>query len=185
MRHLAAAAAVFALAAGSAAAQAPAGQRLSGTIKSASATGVVLAAASGDVSLQITPQTRILLNRNVSASELKVGAYLGTANVTTGEGGRAQEVHIADNGGNVHTVMDANANLMMTNGHVRSVKKTAEGQEIEVDHGAATTRRVVVPASAPITRRVAGDASDLKPGVTVTALHQNGTAQIMVVDPPK
>ena len=61
-----------------------------------------------------------------TVSEIKPGGYLGTANVTSPAGGKATEVHLMDNGPNVHFAMDADKGLMMTNGHVKSVQTTAK-----------------------------------------------------------
>ena len=165
------AAAAFSLTAAAAHAQMPQGQRLTGTVKSVDAAHVVLSAASGDVDLAITPQTRILVRQKASAADIKAGAYLGTANVTDPSGaGQATEVHMMADGPNVHSVMDESKHLVMTNGHVKSVATTAKGQEMDVDYGAAATQHVVVPAGAPVTRLAPADISAVKPGETIAAL---------------
>ena len=162
--------AAFALAA-AAHAQMPQGQRLAGTVKSVAGGHVVIAAASGDADLTVTPQTRILVQQKASAGDIKPGAYLGTANVTDAAGqGQAAEVHMMDNGPNVHSVMDADKHLMMTNGHVKSVATTAKGEELDVDYGSGAPQHVVVPAGAPVTRLAPADLSAVKAGETVNAL---------------
>ena len=182
------AAAVAVLAVGAAVAQAPQ-QRLAGTVKSVAAGHLVIAGATGDVDLVLAPTTRIIAMQAASSSEIKPGTYLGTANVTTDDGGRATEVHLADNGPNVHSVMNASAGLMMTNGHVKSVATTAKGQELDVDYGAGS-RHVVVPPNTPVTRMTPADLTALKPGTSVTAAAQTATdgklvALFVAIQPPK
>jgi hypothetical protein len=159
----------FALAAGAAAAQAPAA--VTGTVKSVTADHVVIATATGDVDLAVTPQTRVLARQKASAEEIKAGAYLGTANVTTADGGVANEVHLMATGPNVANTAMGAPNLVMTNGHVKSVKTTPKGQEMDVDYGGAETRHVVVPANTPVTRLAA---ATLTPGATVSARTATG-----------
>ncbi|HEV2532667.1 hypothetical protein [Phenylobacterium sp.] len=182
------AAAVATLAVGAAVAQAPQ-QRLAGTVKSLAAGHLVITGATGDVDLVLAPTTRIVLLKAASSSEIKPGAYLGTANVTTEEGGRATEVHLADNGPNVHSVMNAGTGLMMTNGHVKSVATTGKGQEMDVDYGTGA-RHVVVPPNTPVTRMNPADVTALKPGTSVTAAAQTATdgklvAVFVAIQPPK
>ena len=163
---LAAAAVLELAAAHPASAQTAAAKTVSGTVKSVSADHVVIATATGDVDLAVTPQTRVLAREKASAEEIKAGAYLGTANVTTADGGVANEVHLMASGPNVANTAMGAPNLVMTNGHVKSVKTTPKGQEMDVDYGGAETRHVIVPANTPVTRLAA---ATLTPGASVTA----------------
>lgn len=143
-------------------------QRIAGTVKSLSSDQLVLGTDKGEVRLPITPQTRVLASETASATEIAPGSYLGTANVTTADGGEATEVHLMASGPNVHTPMD-DAGMMMTNGRVKSVTTTSRGREMDIDYGAGS-RHVVVPAQAPVTRMVASDLASLKTGTAVTAI---------------
>ncbi len=196
MRLTLAIAAAFAIAAGAAQGQTPAAppsapqsmpQRVSGAVKALAPGHLVLTTASGEVDLLVTPETRVLTRTTASAAEIGAGSYLGSANVTTPEGGKATEVHLMADGPNVHSIMDANAGLMMTNGHVTSVETTAKGREMEVNYGAGA-RRIVVAADTPVTRMVASDLSSLKPGAAVTAILKPGegppTATYITLTPP-
>lgn len=185
-------AAALAIAAGAAQGQTPAApqpmpQRVSGAVKALAPGHLVLTTASGEVDLLVTPETRVLTRTTASAAEIGAGSYLGSANVTTPEGGKATEVHLMADGPNVHSIMDANAGLMMTNGHVTSVETTAKGREMEVNYGAGA-RRIVVAADTPVTRMVASDLSSLKPGAAVTAILKPGegppTAMYITLTPP-
>jgi hypothetical protein len=164
------AAAALGLAAG-AHAQTPHGQRLAGTVKSVDAQHLVLATGSGDVDLRLTPKTRVMAQARASAADIKPGTYLGTANVTDAAGqGRATEVHVMPSGPNVHSVMNADQHLMMTNGHVTAVAKTAKGEAFDVDYGAGKPQHVVLPAGVPVTRLAQADLGAVKAGAKVDAL---------------
>ena len=140
-------------------------------MKAVSPGHVVIATATGDVDLPMTPQTRVAARQIASPDEIKAGTYLGTANVTGPDGGVAIEVHMATAGPNVANTPMGPPNQVMTNGHVKAVKTTAKGQEMDVDYGGAETRHVIVPAGAPVSRLV--DAQ-LAPGATVTARTASG-----------
>jgi hypothetical protein len=149
----------------------PLGERVRGTVKSVAADRVVLTTPKGEVSLAITPQTRVTAQQPASASDIKPGAYLGTANQngSAPDTGTATEVHLADNGGNVNRPMN-DSGLTMTNGHVKNVTRTAAGQEMDIDYGEGKTRRVVVKSGTPVTRMAEAGMAGLKAGSSVTAL---------------
>lgn len=153
----------------------PPGERVTGTIKSVAADGVVVVTPKGDVAIKITPQTRVAVSHTASESEIKPGAYLGTANQNGAapDTGTATEVHLASNGGNVNRPMN-DSGLTMTNGHVKKVTRTAKGQEMDIDYGEGKTRHVVVASGTPITNMVDAGIAELKPGIGVTAMTTNG-----------
>jgi hypothetical protein len=163
-------AAAFGLTVAAAAQQPPPGERLAGKIKSVSPGDVVLTTASGDVDLGLTPKTRVVVREAAGADQIKAGAYLGTSNQNSADGssGVSTEVHLMENGPNVHYPMN-DSGLMMTNGHVKSVKTTPKGQEIDVDYGQAEARHIIVPAGAT-TRLVDVGVAALKPGLDVSAM---------------
>jgi hypothetical protein len=180
--RLSLAALALTLVAGAAVAQGPA--PITGTVKSMDAGRLVIATATGDVDLALTPKTRVLKRLPASAAEIKAGAYLGTANVTTADGGVADEVHLMETGPNVNAPMAA-PNTIMTNGHVKSVTATAKGQEMDVDYGGAQTRHVIVPAATPVSRMAD---TTLSLGAQVTARTTAGpdgkpTATYILVGP--
>jgi hypothetical protein len=155
--------------------QAPAGTRIAGTVKSVSTSEVVLATTTGDVSVAITPQTRVLVRKPAAVSDIKPGAYLGTSNQNGADGnsGTATEVHLMENGPNVNYPMN-NSGLTMTNGHVKTVNHTASGQEMEIDYGQATTRHVVVNTDTAVTKMDDVGVAGLKPGLEVNAMTNSG-----------
>jgi hypothetical protein len=173
-----------------AAQQGPPGTRITGTVKSVDASKLVLATAKGDVALTVTPQTRLLTSQAASVSDIQPGTYLGTSNQNgpAPDTGTATEVHLGDNGPNVNSPMN-NSGLIMTNGHVTRVTHTAAGEEMDIDYGQATKRRVVVPADTRVTKMVLIDASQLKPGVSVMTMTSTGpdghpvANMVMIGDP--
>ncbi len=170
--------AALALASAASAQPAPQGQRITGTVSSASATEVVVATSAGPVHLALTPQTRVMKRVNAKPDDIAAGTYLGTANQTAADGasGTSTEVHLMADGPNVNAPMN-NAGLVMTNGHVKSVKSTAAGRELDIDYGQGTTRHVVVPAGTPTTRMVDVGVAGLTAGAPVTVGAQAGADQ--------
>jgi hypothetical protein len=173
--HLFAVALVAVTAAAAGAQQAPQGTRFAGTVKSVTASDLVLTTANGDVDLAITPRTRVLARQPATASDIKPGAYLGTSNRDGPEAGSgtATEVHVMDHGPNVNYPMNSSG-LTMTNGHVKSVTTTAKGEEMDVDYGQATPRHVVVSKDTNITRLIDVGSGGLKPGMDVNAMTTTG-----------
>ena len=153
----------------------PPGERVSGTVKSVAADSVVVVTPQGNVAIKITPQTRVAVRQTASESDIKPGAYLGTANQNGAapDTGTATEVHLASNGGNVNRPMN-DSGLTMTNGHVKKVTRTATGQDMDIDYGEGKIRRVVVASGTPITNMVDVGIAELKPGIGVTAMTATG-----------
>jgi len=156
--------------------QAPQGTRIAGTVKSVTASDVILATANGDVDVAVTPQTRVLVRQAARVSDIKPGAYLGTSNQNSADGnsGTATEVHLMDNGPNVNYPMN-DSGLTMTNGHVKAVSSSAAGQEMDIDYGQATIRHVVVNKDTSITKMKDVGLAGLKPGLEVNAMTASGT----------
>ena len=167
----------FALAGAAAAQQGPQGQRVTGKISSVAPGEVVIATASGDVHVALSPQTRILRRETARVEDIAAGAYLGTANQTNADGasGTSTEVHLMADGPNVHRPMN-DAGLVMTNGHVKSVSATKAGVQMDVDYGDGA-QHIVVPAGTPTTRMTNADAKALAPGEDITAAAQPGPDQ--------
>lgn len=157
--------------------QAPPGTRFAGTIKSLTANHVIVATASGDIDVAVTSHTRVLVRQPASVSDIKTGAYLGTANqnsATDSNAGTATEVHLADNGPNVNFPMNKSG-LTMTNGHVQAVTSTPAGEEMVIDYGKSSTRHVLVRKGTVVTKMKAVSIGDLKPGFAVNGMTNQGT----------
>jgi hypothetical protein len=170
---------VLGLASAAAAQQGPQGQRITGKISAVTGSEVVIATASGDVRVMLSPQTRILRREAARVADIAPGAYLGTANQTNADGasGTSTEVHLMADGPNVHRPMN-NSGLVMTNGHVKSVSTTAAGVQMDVDYGDGA-QHIVVPANTPTTRMANADAKDLAVGEDITAAAQPGADKML------
>jgi hypothetical protein len=140
-------------------------------------TDVILATPKGDVDIAITPQTRVLVRQPAAAGDIKPGAYLDTSNQNGAEAGTgtAKEIHLMDKGPNVNFAMNKSG-LMMTNGHVKSITHTANGEEMDVDYGKAQTRHVIVGKDTVTTRMIDVGTACLRPGLEVRANTTRGTA---------
>lgn len=168
----------------------PQGTRITGTVMSVTASHVMLATANGDVDVALTPHTRVFVREQASISDIKPGAYLGTANqnsASRSNTGTAKEVHLASNGPNVDFPMNKSG-LVMTNGHVQTVTPTSGGLEMVINYGQSTTRHVLVKKDTPITRMKDVGVAGLKPGVKVTAMATRGsdrklTATFILIEP--
>ncbi len=170
--------------------QPPQGERVTGTVKSVTATELIVSTSNGDAPLAITPQTRVLKRQAAGAGDIKPGAYLGTSNqnASGADTGTATEIHLMDSGPNVNYPMN-DSGLTMTNGHVKSVTKTAAGQEMDIDYGSAATRHVVVPADTRINKLADVGLAGLKSGDHVGAMTMKGAdgkpvATYVSIDPP-
>jgi hypothetical protein len=182
--------------AGAALAQTPgatASGPITGVIKSVGPNMLVVTTSSGDVTVTMGGQTRVLKRETGALNDIKPGAYLGTSNQTAPDGvnNTATEVHVMANGPNVEQQMDPqhNPGLMMTNGHVTSVTTTTRGAEMDVDYGGAAPRHVVVPQNAAMSRLVDVGASALQPGQQVmarTSVAADGKplASFVLIGPP-
>jgi hypothetical protein len=170
--------------------QAPRGVPVVGTVKSVAATEVILATPKGDISVAITPRTRVLVRRPAAINDIKPGVYLGTSNQNGAEPdtGTAKEIHMMAKGPNVNFPMNKSG-LMMTNGHVKSVTQTAKGEELNVDYGKAQTRHVIVNKDTVMTRMVDVGVAGLRPGAEARASTMTGpggkpTATFIVITTP-
>lgn len=145
--------------------------RINGTVKSVAADHIVVTTAKGDVDLAITAQTRYGLRNASNANDIKPGTYLGTSNQngSAPDTGTATEVHVMEKGPNIQFPMN-DTGLTMTNGRVTSVKRTDKGQEMEIDYGKDTKRRVTVTGDTSVTTQTDATVADVKPGLHVMAI---------------
>ena len=152
--------------------------RVDGTVKSVSSGHIILTTVKGDFDLIVTPQTRYGIRNVSNANEIKPGTYLGTSNQNGAapDTGTATEVHVMEKGPNVQFPMNETG-LTMTNGRVTSVKRTDKGQEMEIDYGKDTKRRVTVTGDTSVTTQTDATAADVKPGLHVMAILGTGDAK--------
>lgn len=163
--------------------------RVNGTVKSVGNGHIVVDTARGDFDLTVTAQTRYGIRNSSNATDIKPGTYLGTSNQNgaAADTGTATEVHVMEKGPNLQFPMN-DTGLTMTNGRVTSVKSTDKGQEMEIDYGKDTKRRVTVTGNTSVTTQTDATAADVKPGVHVMAIlgatpDTKSTATFVTIDP--
>jgi len=177
-RHLFVLAALFALLAAPAFAQAPeASTHIRGTVISFS--GETLAVHSRDgqrFSVAVPPQARIGALKKLTLADIKKGDFIGAAAAPDKNGVlHAQEVLIFPEkmrgAGEGHYPWDLTPNSTMTNATVAGVvqRKNSRTLTLEYKGGSATIR---VDARTPIVTFAPGDRSLLKPGAAVLVIGQ-------------
>lgn len=154
-----------------------------GTVANASASVLAVKADRGTLQVTVLPSTAVAGVVPGSASDIKPNTFIGAANVPSGGSSRALEVVVFPNSmrgtGEGDYAWDLQANgqsSMMTNGSVSRGSMMTNGT---VSHASASgpltvtvtykggSKRITVPAGAPIVRVVPGDRSLLKPGAHV------------------
>jgi hypothetical protein len=168
-----------------AASAAPATVHVRGTISRVTPTELVVATASGDERLAITPKTGVAAVVPGSRSDIKPGTFIGTANIAHGDMGRAQEVVVFPNsmrgtgeGNYPWDMQSSGGSSMMTNGTVApggTSMMTNGTVAAQHGHGQLTltvtykggSQRVVVPANVPIVRIEKGSRALLAEGAHV------------------
>ena len=157
-----------------AAAQAPQGVRLRGTIEKLD--GNVLSVKSNEgeaMKIALTGDARVIGVVKASLADIKPGTFIGSAAMPQSDGSqKALEVHIfpeamrgTGEGHRPYTI----PNSTMTNGTAGNAVKGVDGNAVMVSYKGGE-KKIVVPAGVPIVRYEIGDRSDLKPGAAFTVL---------------
>ncbi len=175
---------------------APSTVHVRGTIKHVTATTLVVATATGDRTLALTPKTGVAAVVPGSRDDIKPGTFIGTANVASGDTGRAQEVVVfpdamrgTGEGNYAWDLPSHGGSSMMTNGTVApggTSMMTNGTVHTESGHGMMTlnvtykggSRRIVVPANVPIVRVEAGSRALLAPGARVFVIAAGGPGNL-------
>ena len=169
----AAVAVALALAAPSAFAQAPQGQRLAGTIVSVDGSTIVLKTKTGDVKVNLAEKTAVMAVEKVKMDGIKVGEFVGVGSMPQADGThRAVRINIFDearrgNNEGARPGWGPDAKGDMTNATVDTSVGDVDGQVLTLKYKDGE-KKVVVVANTIIQRSVPGSAADLKPGAAVT-----------------
>lgn len=146
-----------------------------GRITSVKGQELIVAAASGEVSVNVPDTTTIRGEVAVKFSDIAPGMYLGTTAQKQSDGTfRASEVHIFSEDqrgvGEGHRPSSSVPSSTMTNANVEKVEeafvKAVKGAMMTLKYKDGELK-VFVPPNAPIVRRVPGDREMLKPGAEV------------------
>lgn len=150
----------------------------SGTVVGVAGDTVTLKDKDGkNLVVQMTPGWTVSVVRKADAAAIKAGSFIASQNVPVDANtGKSTEVRVLEPGyrpeEGTHAVSPSNPN-MMTHGTVKSTKKTADGVELEVTYPNGS-RRLMVPASAPVTVSDPQSRSVLKPGLAVGGVTRPG-----------
>jgi hypothetical protein len=147
---------------------APAPQHIRGTITSYSGGTLVVATATGPVSLHVSPKARIAGILPANASDIKTGTFIGTANAPMGGTARALEVVVfpdsmrgTGEGDYPWDLSAAGKPSAMTNGTVAA----PHGSSMTTYKGG--TKRISIPPNVPVVRVEPGSRALLVAGAHV------------------
>jgi len=185
-RALAAALAAISVLASVAWAQQAPPMRIRGTIEAVDGPMLTIKTREGsDVKVRMTDNVAVFGVVKTSLSEIKEGSYIGVSAMPEPDGTqKALAVHIFPENqrgaAEGFRPWDLRPNSTMTNATVAETVKGTDGQNILVKYKDGE-KKVVVPPETPIVTFVAGDASEVKPGVKIiifgAAKKEDGTLE--------
>ena len=165
-------AALLVAAATGAHAQAPAANmRVVGAVTAVSPTSITVKDDKGaTMVVGLTKTAQVIVARPIDINAIKPGQYVATANTNIDAGsGKSIELRMfppAIKGAEFSRPMAA-ANTTMTNGTVQTVKKGADGRELDV-YVPGGMRKIIVPPDVKVIGNFPGTMKDLKVGAKVT-----------------
>jgi hypothetical protein len=185
-RAVAAAVAAISVLASVAWAQQAPPMRIRGTIEAVDGPMLTIKTREGnDVKVRMTDNVAVFGVVKTSLSEIKEGSYIGVSAMPEPDGTqKALAVHIFPENqrgaAEGFRPWDLRPNSTMTNATVAETVKGTDGQNILVKYKDGE-KKVVVPPETPIVTFVAGDASEVKPGVKIiifgAAKKEDGTLE--------
>jgi hypothetical protein len=152
--------------------QAPAMVRIRGTIEAVDGPVLSIKTREGeDVKVRMTDNVAVFGVVKTSLAEIKEGSYIGVSGMPQPDGTqKALAVHIFPENqrgaAEGFRPWDLRANSTMTNATVAQTVKGTDGQNILVKYKDGE-KKVVVPPDTPVVTFVAGDKSEIKPGVKI------------------
>lgn len=153
-------------------AQAPGARRLRGTIERVEASTLVVRSREGEtVPVALAPDATVSALSRVELSSIGPGAYVGTAAMPQADGSlRAIEVLVFPEAmrgtGEGHGPWDLLPESTMTNATVADTVAGVEGRTLTLSWK-GQSKRVVVPADAPVVTPIPASRDDLKAGSAV------------------
>ena len=153
-------------------AQQPPMVRIRGTIEAVDGPMLSIKSREGtDMKVRVTDNVAVFGVAKTELSEIKEGSYIGVTAMPEPDGSqKAVAVHIFPENqrgaAEGFRPWDARPNSTMTNATVAQTVKGTDGQNILVKYKDGE-KKVLVPEGTPIVTFVAGDKSELKPGVKI------------------
>ena len=161
--------------AGAALAQTPKPERIRGDIVSLQGNILTVHRRSGDtVSIEVKPDVQVSALKAISLSEVKPGAYVGAAAITSSDGKMtAASLLVFPDGARGtnegHFPYDLGANSTMTNANVDTVVTANNGRELKLSYKGGN-KEVTVPENAPVVTFAPATRADLAAGKKVFVL---------------
>jgi ribosomal protein L2 len=166
-------------------------QRVEGTVSALTDTSMTIKKADGtSETVALLPTRNVNITAPIAVDQIQPGSYVATANKTQTDGsGVSTELRVypATTGRvNVNRAMNADGDLMMTNGTVATAVSSDGGRVLTVDYGQGQ-RKITVPKTITVVSNTQGTASQVKVGVKlsiVTFAGQGGGpgGQIITID---
>ena len=164
---------------GASAAHAADAVRTRGTVVSLEGGKLTVHPKSGpDVTIALADKFAVLAVVKSSMSEIKPGAFIGTATMTKPDSTlRSMEVVVFPEGmkgtGEGHYPWDLPGSSMMTNATVTNAVKSVDGQMVTMAYKGGE-KKIEIPADVPVVTLFPASAADIKPGEAVFVPGQRG-----------
>jgi len=149
-------------------------QRVEGTVSALGDSSVTVTKADGtNETVKLLPNANVNITEPIAVDQIKPGSYVATANKTQPDGsGISQELRVypgTANRATVNTAMNAEGDLMMTNGTVATAVSADGGRMLTVDYGQGQ-RKIKVPTTLQVVSNTPGTLDQIKVGTKVSVI---------------
>lgn len=155
-------------------------QRAEGTVSALSDASMTLTKADGtSATVALLPGRTINITAPMTVDQIQPGSYVATANKTQADGtGVSQELRVypprtGATIGTVNRAMNAEGDLMMTNGTVATAVSADGGRMLTVDYGQGQ-RKIKVPTTLQVVSNTPGTADQVKVGEKLSIVTFSG-----------
>jgi len=166
-------------------------QRVEGTVTALSDASMTLAKADGgSETVALLPGRTVNVTAPIDVDQIQPGSYVATANKSQPDGsGVSTELRVypgTTSRANVNRAMNADGDLMMTNGTVATAVSTGGGRVLTVDYGQGQ-RKITVPKTIQVVSNTPGAPDLVKVGVklsvvTFAAAGERPATQIITIN---
>jgi hypothetical protein len=153
---------------------------LEGTVASSTATSAVITTEQGQMTVVLTPKTRVTRRLRATLADIHVGSFLGVAAAKQPNGTLlAVSVSILDALRNVVRAgqFPMESGNVMTNAAVTAIVVRKSGRSVKMDYN-STSAFVYIPDTTPIRRVVLAKPADLTPGAHVTVRGESDRGRV-------
>lgn len=153
-------------------------QRVEGTVSALTDTSMTLKKADGtSETVALLPTRNVNITAPITVDQIQPGSYVATANKTQSDGsGVSQELRVypgTANRATVNRAMNAEGDLMMTNGTVATAVSADGGRMLTVDYGQGQ-RKIKVPDTLQVVSNTVGTPDQVKVGEKLSIVTFNG-----------